>query len=384
VNVVFLAHAAYGVYYTQFLDCYQGFNLVFCSSSLHLQISNDIISCMGKDGLKRRFFTKKKIILFITIVVLFFIVKSIFFSPKNASVFTTVKKGDIKEELTLSGQINAEDHVILSFGTPGKTIWVGIKEGDWVKKGQEIAALDTEVLAAALRQAWQSFTAAKAASDKYYDGRDPNKAESYDQKIERTTLDTAKNNAYDNVRIAQENLKNADIYSPIAGLATNVSPNLAGVNVSALNSSYEIVNPSTIYVKVTADQTEVGSVKEGQIGTIIFDSYPDQQITGTIKEISFAPDSNESGTVYDIKVVLSNVDNSSYKYRLGMTADVGFVIKEDKNVLIVPSEYVKSDNNGKYVLVGQNKKKTYIKTAIENDTNTEVKKGLLEGDVIYD
>jgi RND family efflux transporter MFP subunit len=334
---------------------------------------------------KRLFSTRKRVIWTLVLIAIIILGKIFLFGPKNAvSTSAVVKRGDIKQELTLSGQIEAQDHVILSFAIPGRVNWVGVKEGDWVKKNQAVASLDTEVLNAALRQAWQGFTAAKATSDKYYDGRDPNKAESYDQKIERTTLDTAKNNAYDNVRIAQENLKNAYLYSPIEGLATNVSPNLAGVNVSALNSGYEIVNPSTVYVKVTADQTEVGSVKEGQIGTIIFDSYPEQQITGTIKEISFAPDSNESGTVYDIKVILSNIDDSSYKYRLGMTADVNFVTKEDKNVLIIPSEYVKSDNNGKYVLVGQNRKKTYIKTSVENDVNTEVTKGLLEGDVIYD
>jgi RND family efflux transporter MFP subunit len=328
---------------------------------------------------------KKKIIILLVLVIIFFVGKYFFFdSKKAASEFTLVKRADIKEELALSGEIYAEDHVVLHFGTVGKVNWVGVKEGDWVKKGQAIAALDKETLNAALRQAWQSFTAAKAASDKYYDGRDPNKAESYDQKIERTSLDTAQNVAYDNTRIAQDNLKSAELYSPIEGLVVSAEPTLAGIYVTSLNSSYEIVNPTTVYIKVTADQTEVGKLKKGQSGTIVFDSYPDEKIKGTVKDISFAPAKDETGTVYNVKIELSNTNNDSYKYRLGMTVDVDFMLKESKNTLVIQSEHIKLDGNKKYVLVGEKKKKVYIKTGIENEQDVEIKRGLSEGDKVYD
>jgi RND family efflux transporter MFP subunit len=242
--------------------------------------------------------------------------------------------------------------------------------------------LQKDILEAALRQAWQDFTAAKAASDKYYDGRSSG-AESYDQKIERTALDAAQNKAYDNTRIAQENLDSATLYSPIDGLIIGADPDSAGVNVAGLNAGYEIVNPSTIYLKVTADQTEVGSIKVGQVGTIIYDSYPDEQVEGVIKEISFAPTKDETGTAYDVKVDLNDLNNKDYKYRLGMTADINFIIKESKDTLIIPVKYVNTDDKGKYVLVGEDKRKTYIKTGVENDQDIEVTKGLSEGEAVY-
>jgi|WetSurMetagenome_2_1015567.scaffolds.fasta_scaffold01318_18 membrane fusion protein, macrolide-specific efflux system len=340
---------------------------------------------MSMGWIKKLFSTKKRAAITLLIIIIFFAGKHFLVdSKKTVSNHALVKRGDIKEELTLSGQIDAQDHAVLVFGVPGKIYRIGAKEGDWIKKGQEIAALDAEVLNAALREAWQNFTAASAASEKYYDGRDPNKAESYDQKIERTAIDTAKNNAYDNVRIAQKNLESAVLYSPIDGLVIDVNPDIAGVNVSAMNSNYEIVNPSTLFLKVTADQTEVGSIKKGKTGSIVFDSYPEEQVVGKIKDISFTPDRNETGTVYDVKVMLPNIDNSNYKYRLGMTADVNFVMKEAKNILIIPSSYIKPDGNKKYVLLGKDKKKTYVEIGIENDQDTEIKKGLSEGDMVYD
>lgn len=325
---------------------------------------------------------KKSILIAITAVII--LIGGIFFlnSKKTTSSFVVVEIGDIKEELILSGKIYAEDHAILRFEVAGRLNWVGVKTGDWVTKGQAVSALEKEKLEAALRQAWQDFTAAKAASDRYYDGR-TGTSESYDQKVTRTALDAAQNKAYDNIRIAQENLKSAVLDSPIDGLVVTAEPSLAGVNITSLNSGYEIVNPSTIFLKVIADQTEVGNIKEGQAGTIIFDSYPDEQIKGKIKDISFTPTKDETGTVYDVKVTL-NVNNKDYKYRLGMTADINFVIKEKNNVLIIPTKYVNSDEKGKFVLVGGDRKKKYIKTGIEGIENIEITEGLSEGETVYD
>ena len=335
--------------------------------------------------IKKLFSTKKRIAFVLLLILIFFVGKYFLIDSKKViSDSAIVKKGDIKEELTLSGKIYAEDHVILRFGIAGKVDWIGVKKGDWVKKGQAIATIEKERYEAALRQAWQDFTAAKAASDKYYDGRNSTESESYDQKITRTTLDAAQNKAYDNIRIAQENLKSVVLYSPIDGLLVSVDPDHAGANITATNYSYEVVNPSTIYLKVTADQTEVGELKNGQVGIIVFDSYLGEKVQGSIKDISFAPTKDETGTVYDVRVDFGNSENKYYKYRLDMTADITFVIKEKKNAIMIPSGYIKSDDRGKFVLIGKDKKKTYIKTGIENEQDTEVTKGLSEGDVVYD
>lgn len=331
-------------------------------------------------------FLKKKIVFIpLVAIIVFFAGKYLLIdSRKPPPESAVVKISDVKEELTLSGKIGASEHAVLNFAIAGKVNWVGVKEGDWIEKGQAVATLEKETLEAALRQAWQTFIAAKAESDKYYDGRDRNKAESYDEKIERTDLDAAQNKAYDSIRIAQENLKSAVLYSPIEGLVVSAEPSLAGVNVTSLNSSYEVVNPSTIYLKITADQTEVGGIEKGRMGEIIFDSYPEQTIEGEVDSISFIPAKDETGTVYDVKVVLKNVDNKDYKYRLGMTADINFVIKEKKNVLTIPVKYVNSDDKGKFVLVGKDKKKKYIKTGLEGADSIEITEGLVEGDTVYD
>ena len=53
-----------------------------------------------------------------------------------------IKKQNLKESLTFSGEINANEKVTLRFQTSGRLSWVGVKEGDFVKKYQTIASLD--------------------------------------------------------------------------------------------------------------------------------------------------------------------------------------------------------------------------------------------------
>src|SRR3990167_3988929 len=43
---------------------------------------------------------------------------------------------------SFSGEVSAEEHVILKFQTTGQIGWVGVKEGESVKKYQAIASLD--------------------------------------------------------------------------------------------------------------------------------------------------------------------------------------------------------------------------------------------------
>ena len=58
----------------------------------------------------------------------------------------TVKKEDLKDSLSFSGVIEAREKVTLKFQSSGRLTWVGVKEGDRVKKFQGIATLDRESL----------------------------------------------------------------------------------------------------------------------------------------------------------------------------------------------------------------------------------------------
>src|SRR3989338_290338 len=58
----------------------------------------------------------------------------------------TVSRETLKDSLILSGKIDATEKVDLHFQSAGRLAWVGVKEGDLVKKYQGIASLDQRQL----------------------------------------------------------------------------------------------------------------------------------------------------------------------------------------------------------------------------------------------
>ncbi|BCX14707.1 MAG: hypothetical protein KatS3mg088_390 [Patescibacteria group bacterium] len=297
----------------------------------------------------------------------------------------TVKRGTVSEDLVLSGSIKAEEGSQLFFPTSGKLAWIGVKEGDYVRKGQALASLDKTTLNAAYQQALNNVRMYEANVEATYDslqGKD--KSETFAQKATRTASEVAKDNAYDALKAAEYNLKNSTLIAPFSGIVTFVANPFAGINVSFSQMQIEIVNPQTIYFEATADQNEVIQLQKDAKVKVKLDAFQDQEFEGKITFISLTPTTGADSTDYKVKISLELPQEILEKIKIGMTGDLRFSIKSKENVLYAPSQFIKADRKGKYVNLGSIKNKTYIKTGIEGDEYTEIEEGVKEGDILYD
>jgi RND family efflux transporter MFP subunit len=294
----------------------------------------------------------------------------------------TVKKTDIQEELVLSGEMKASEYAKLPFQTGGKLSYVGVKEGDVIGKGKLIASLDQRQLQKQLKKDLNDYKTTRWTFDQTTDdNKDVVKSTAVQRLLDKSQFSL--DNTVLDVEIQSVALEYANIYSPISGVVINTNDLHAGMNVSGADF-FEVVNPDSLYFEVVADQTELTQIKEGQVGRLVLDAYPDDAIDGTISQISFAPKEDESGTVYTVRLTF-NSSNAEMKYRLGMTGDSTFITHAKKNVAYVPFNYLHEENGKKFVFTDKEKKtKKTVKTGIESDTKVEVTSGLKEGDIIYD
>lgn len=336
----------------------------------------------------KSFFKKKWWIIVLVVIGLFFVY---FFSNRNNQELQKkqykVARKDLKEELTLSGKIEAEEKVVLRFQTAGRLAWVGVKEGDYVKKYQAIASLDQRDLKNRLQKYLNTYVKQRLSFEQTKDDywqKQFDLSETIRKKAERIL----EQNQYDldntvlDVEYQNLTIEYANLFTPIEGIVTRVDVPYAGVNITPAQAEFEIVNPKTLYFSATADQTEVISLKEGQKGKITLDAYPDEEIDGEIYWISFAPKAGVTGTVYEIKMKLQ----TEKPLRLEMSGDVNFITKEVKNVITIPQNYIKTDKNGNFVNLLNNgkKEKRYIEKGDEIDGQIIIKNGLKEGEIIYD
>jgi len=338
-----------------------------------------------KTGIIARVLRRKKLLGIIAVLaVAFLIVRNIV--ARRAKVETTqVNKGEVVEELVLSGAVSADEYTQLSFGTSGKISWVGVEEGQEVNRGQGLAKLDTTNLNADYQRALSDLRSAEASLSKVYDDiKGHSSDETFTQKETRTTSEVTKDKAYESVTKAKRDLDNATLIAPFAGIVTFVANPFSGVNTLASQTQVELINPETIYFDVSADQSEVVDLSLGQKVKIVLDSYAISEYEGEVFFISFTPKSGEVGTVYKVKVKFVGTNLDVGKFRIGMGGDARFVISKKDEVLWIPPKFINSDPKGKYVKKGKKNNKTYVGTGIEAEDRIEITSGVEEGDVLYD
>ena len=328
---------------------------------------------------------RRRVLLLLLLVIGIFLIWRFWFSSKKKLENYQVKRGDVEEILILSGEIKADEHANLQFQSSGELAWIGVNEGDQVKRGQVLAKLDTVSLYAAYEQAQADLRSAQATLDRVYDevkGHETD--ESFSQKETRTAAEVARDKAYWALVAAQEALANATLKAPFDGIITQITNPFGGLNILSTQPQIEIVNPETIYFEVVADQNEVVEINKNQKVTIILDSFPEEEFQGTVSFIGYTPKADEVGTVYKVKVNFLEAKFDPVKYRIGMTGEARFVTQKKSDVLYLPPKFINSDSQGKYVYLGRKRKKVYIETGIEGEEKVEIVGGLKEGDLVYD
>lgn len=320
----------------------------------------------------------KKVSLPIIVVLIILI---IIFRPKNAVVIATqpTMQGDLIKSISITGSIESQTTVNLTFQSGGTVNYLGAKEGDVVYKGQAIVSLDKQKLEATFRQAEQDFTAAKAASEQYY-SNNTNATESYDQKVKRTALDATQNKAYDQMVRAQKDLTDSTLYSPIEGILTKAGVKNVGVNITAA-TVFTITDPNSLDFKMDIDEADIGNVKIGQDVNIILDSYPNETLHVKLDSIDFVTHTTSTGgDAYTIKGNLTT-DNKDYKYRIGMNGNAEIILDQRKDVVYIPLSSI-FDNNKVYVKRGNKYESRILKLGLENDTDIQVLTGIQKNEEI--
>lgn len=306
------------------------------------------------------------------------------YNPKKDTVYKP-KISAIEDKLTLAGSIDTDQIANLRFQNSGKLVWVGVKVGDTVKRGQAIASLDREQLRKNLATQYnnyrQELSQFQDTQDQYQSTRDNFLVTDTIKRIlDRTQYSL--DNSVISYEISDMAIKESVLVSPINGIVVSIDQPFAGANVTPATSTFVIINPNNLYFKAEIDQEAVTKVKLNQSATLVLDSFPDNLIESKINYIAFTPVAGQTSTVYEIRFDLPV--NQGSNYRLGMDGDVDIILSKSDNALIIPTDAVNDDNgqNFVYLLNGKNLTRKDIKIGLQTDTDTEVLEGLTQNDQV--
>ncbi|MFZ2153111.1 MAG: efflux RND transporter periplasmic adaptor subunit [Microgenomates group bacterium] len=308
------------------------------------------------------------------------------YNSKKDTLYTP-KIDTITETLVLAGSISTDQIASVRFQNSGKLVWVGVKVGDHVRRGQALASIDKSELRKNLATQFNNY---RTQLSQFNDTQETYKktkenflvTDTIQRILDRTQYSL--DNSVINYELTDMAIKEATVVSPIDGVVTSMDQPFAGSNITPASATITVINPSHLYFRSDIDQEAVTRVKIGQPVTLTLDSFPDKEINSHINFISFTPIAGQTSTLYEIRFDLPLGNNQDLNYRIGMDGDTNIVLSSANSALTIPTDAVGDDNGQRFVYLkkGNELVRQNIKTAIENDISTQVIEGLNQNDQV--
>jgi len=258
--------------------------------------------------------------------------KTAIVAEKNATVsvkIDTVKTQDVSLDFVSNGNFQPIQELKFSAEKSGKVIKVLAKEGDYVKVGQVLAIVRSDVVNVEASNANATYQNAVTDYNRYENAFKTGGVTK--QQLDQARL--AMVNAKTQLTQANINVGDTRIKAPISGFINKkyIEPGsiLAGMPATEL---FDIVNVSKLKLNVTVNESQVASLKVGDVTKIKASVYPDKEFSG---KITFIASKADESLNFPVEIEIAN--NASNDLKAGMYGTAAFASKQQKSSLkIVP------------------------------------------------
>jgi macrolide-specific efflux system membrane fusion protein len=324
--------------------------------------------------------SKKKIIWIVIIIAL--IVGSVYYSKtkKTKIQYTTetAKKGDLKQTVSVTGNVVSAGQIDLAFKTGGKIVSMYVNVGDKVVAGQKIAEIDKGTLKDQLASAKEEISYQK---NMLYDMKTPSSTSGPRQRdAQRANIKKAQA-AYAGI---VDQIDDTVLVAPQDGIV--VKKNFDEGETVAMNAAVvALAGNEDLEIQAKVPESDINKVSVGQKSSATFDALPaDQNIMTEVYEIEPVSTVIQDVVYYIVKLKLPTQDA---RLKNGMSSDIDIETAMRPSVIMIPLRAVKTDGNTKYVDVlnddGLTTRRANVETGLQGDEGmVEIKSGLSGGEKV--
>lgn len=226
-------------------------------------------------------------------------------------------------------------------------------EGDYIENGAVLLNLENSSLISSINQSALSLKDSELALQNYYD-----------------------------------QLKDYKITAPISGKVIQKNSK-AGEKIDSSNSTttMAIIADLSAYVfYISVDELDITGIKEGQAVKVTADALEGEIFSGVVDNVSIVGTSNNGVTSYPVKVLITDVENTSLIP--GMNVDAEIVIESRENVLRLPASAINRGNTVTLAHSGSageknaEQNRVRVETGLNDGRYVEIISGLNEGDEV--
>lgn len=303
-------------------------------------------------------------------------------APSTATAAISTMRSTVGGE----GSLVARRQEELSFSSTGEVTAVKVEAGDQVKKGQVLARIDPGALEAELSAAVARVESARAGLLESVE----NSADSSRITADQASLTAARSA----LTAAREAVADATLRAPFTGTVQSVGISVGdrvggsagnsaagGTQEQSASSAISLVSTGRYNVEFTVSGSDVEKLAVGQ-QTEVTVTGASETVFGTVHSVAKIATTDSSGAAAFPVVV--QVTGTPEGLNIGASAQATVIVEELGDVLTVPTNAVRSDDDGSYVMLvtSGGSKRQPVSTGTAYGMQTEITKGLAEGDKV--
>jgi RND family efflux transporter MFP subunit len=281
--------------------------------------------------------------------------------------------------IQVQGTVDGDQNIAVSPQMPGIVTAVYVTEGSFVKKGQVMVELDAMVLKQSLEEVNTQLALAKSL----YDKQSALWEKKIGSEIQYLQAKTSKESMEQRANTIREQLKLANIVSPISGTVESIPLRVGQMASPGMpTSTIRVINMSV--AKITADvaETYATRIKDGNVALV---SFPDlgKDIESKLNFTSRFIDPTNRTFRIECKVSSKEVE-----LRANMIAYLKIKDYSNEKAFCIPVNQVQSNQEGKFVYIAKQNGAEYIaearpvKTGMDYNGTIEVLEGISAGEKI--
>ncbi|MCT1529723.1 efflux RND transporter periplasmic adaptor subunit [Sphingobacterium daejeonense] len=298
-------------------------------------------------------------------------------AEKNAAVavrIDTAINSDLNLDYLANGTFMPKQEVTVAAETGGRVVRVLVDEGSRVSPGQTLAVVEGDKLNVNVANAQASYDNAQANLQRYENALSTGGVTQQQVDQMRLQFESAKNN----LKSAKLTAGDVTIKTSVGGIVNSrkIEP---GAYVSPGTPAFDIVNVSTLKLRVNVDEKNVASLRVGQSVKVQVSVYPDKEFSG---RITFIAPKSDGSLNFPVEIEIAN--NPNNELRAGMYGTAVFGGQGTSSVLVVPrTAFVGSISDNKvFVLKNGKAVESEVVAGRSFGDNIEVISGLQAGDQV--
>jgi cobalt-zinc-cadmium efflux system membrane fusion protein len=305
----------------------------------------------------------------------------------------------LRSQLFAMGKVLAHPlkKAIVSYAFPARISQIHFRIGDWVKPGQILVTLQSEEVGSAKSEFYKAmadyelaevnFEREKSLFDRGVGAKKNFITAEAELKVARVSLNAAEKKLHvlgfteKQVKTISETHQINPVITLFAPIRGKIIENNAvlGAMIDQTTEILTIMDPTILCIDAEIYEKDIAKTRIEQDVEITVPAYPGESFMGKTCYISDVL-KEETRTI----TVRTEVENTGYKLKPGMFADIKIFLNHQTKVLVLPREAILDEKDEKIVFVKREGKyfPLIVQTGIKEKGYVEILSGIREGDEV--